>query len=238
MRSVALCLMLCGMLVISGCLYPDHLRKENQVPPHEYIMLVQNAVDLYRQKTGVLPIKNSEMDTPVYEKYVIDFRRLKDQHVLGAIPANAFENGGTNLYVLVDAETEPKVKLLDLISYQQIGDLQKKSDEYRKKHGGKLPAGERINDHFYWLDTKKLGMNNVEIRSPYSRQLLNPVIHESGKVALDYGPDIMRLLEQKPPEASDPGQDLRELLVREFNHVPVHSFPYRFINNEPVLSEN
>ena len=221
-------------VLLSGCY---GAAGQNQAPPHEYILLVQGAVDQYHKKTGVLPIKNSAADTPIYEKYVIDFKRLKDGHFLSTIPTNAFENGGTNLYVLVNVETKPEVKLLDLVSYQQIGDLQKQVDDYRARNGGRLPLGERIAGPFHWIDFDLLRQKPPTIKSPYSRMLLNPVIHESGKVAIDYAPELMRLLE-KAEKSIDPKSDLREILVAESYYVPVHSYPYRLQNNEPVISEN
>lgn len=236
MKAISVCLALCGIVLLSGCLYPNELMTANQAPPNEYITVVQSAVDAYRQKTGVLPIKNSEMDTPIYEKYVIDFKRLKDQHVLSTIPANAFENGGTNLYVLVHVETKPEVKLLDLRSYQQVGDLQKQVVEYRNKHGGELPFGEPVAEHFHWLDFAKLGVTPPEIRSPYSRQTLNVLIHDSGQLAIDYAPEIMRVMQQKNAQSVDPKQDLREILVAESYYVPALSYPYHWLNNEPVVS--
>lgn len=44
-------------LLLSGCAYPKELRKENQINPAEFITVVQQAVDLFHEKTGVLPIK-------------------------------------------------------------------------------------------------------------------------------------------------------------------------------------
>ncbi len=45
------------LLWISGCMYPNELRKENQLASGEYVLVVQNAIDQYKAKTGVLPIK-------------------------------------------------------------------------------------------------------------------------------------------------------------------------------------
>ena len=237
MKAIPVSLSLCILILLTGCLYPKELRYENQIPPHEYIVVVQNAVDRFYEKTKVLPIKNSDMSTPLYEKYVIDFKRLKEQGYLSLIPPNAFENGGNNLYVLVNVETKPEVKLLDLLSYQQIGELQKKVLEYRTKTKGQLPFGEQIAEHYYWLDYGKLGVREKEILSPYSRQTLHPVIHISGMIALDYAPEIMRIIRQQPDRSMDPEQDLRELLVAESYYVPAPSFPYYWVNDEPRIAE-
>jgi hypothetical protein len=235
MKTAVTVVVTAGILLLAGgCLYPKELRQENQVPSGEYIAIVQHAIEQFRQQTGVLPIKNSDMDTPVYEKYRIDFKRLQDRHLLGTIPANAFEKGGTGIYLLIHAETKPQVKLLDLVSYQQVGDVQKLVDAYRNKNNGKIPAGELIADHVYWLDYTKLGTKPPAIKSPYSRNYLNLLVHDSGKVAIDYGPEIMRLLQNQgsPP---GPDEDLRERLTEAYDFVPVLSYPYYWVHNEPVI---
>lgn len=110
--------LLLSAVLLSGCLYPKELRKENQMASGEYVMVVQNAIDQYKAKTGVLPIKNSTENTPIYEKYPVDFRKLQGPY-LSSIPVNAFENGGTAAYVLVDVETKPAVKMMDIPSFQK-----------------------------------------------------------------------------------------------------------------------
>lgn len=236
MRKLSLCAVLTGLfLLLGGCMYPNELRKENQVPPGEYILLVQNAVDTFREKTGVLPIKNSEMDTPIYEKYVIDFKKLQERRLLGTIPANAFERGGSYLYVLINPETKPEVKLMDLAAFQQTVDLQKKVQDYQNSHNGELPSGEQAAEHFYWIDYGKLNMKVQQVKSVYSRQLLNFIMSDKGDVAIDYGPELTALL-QKKTLAPDPKEDLRALLVKESYFVPVRSYPYYFLHNEPVIT--
>jgi hypothetical protein len=235
MKAAGAMTMASGILLFAGgCLYPKELRQENQVPSGEYIAIVQHAIDQFHQQTGVLPIKNSDMDTPVYEKYPIDFKRLQDRHLLGTIPPNAFEKGGTNLYVLVHAETVPKVKVLDLVSYQQTGDVQKLVDTYRSKHNGEIPSGAPVAGRVYWLDYAKLGIKLPAIKSPYSRNYLNLLVDDSGKVAIDYGPDIMRL-PQNSASPPGPNEDLRERLAEAYDYVPVLSYPYYWVHNEPVI---
>lgn len=226
------------LLLLSGCLFPSERRTENQVPPHEYITVVQSGVDLYLKKTGVLPIKNSEMNTPIYEKYQIDFKRMRNQGALSIVPPNAFENGGTNLYVLVNVETEPTVKLLDLLIYQQIGDIQKHINQFRAKNNGNLPLGEQVSEYFYRLDFKQMSMREPEIRSPYTRgQTLPVLIHESGTAVIDYAPEIMKLMQDQVGKAVDSHQDLREILVSNSYFVPIHSFPYYWVDDKPVVHE-
>jgi hypothetical protein len=225
------------VLLLSGCAYPNELRKENQINPAEFITVVQQAIDLYHEKTGVLPIKNSDMTTPLYEKYVIDFAKLKRTNLLSSVPANAFESGGIFLYVLVDVETKPLVKLMDLSAYQSVEDVQKKVDDYIVKNGGQLPKGIAINDTFDYVDFDKLGMKSPEIKSDFNRQnsitfMLNK---NSGKVAIDYGMEIMKMIQSGSLETSlKPDQDLRELLVAKSYFVPIRSYSYFWQNNQPM----
>ncbi len=225
-----------SLIMLSGCMYPGELRKENQVNPSEYMTVVQQAVNQFHTKNGVLPIKNSDMSTPIYEKYVIDFGKLQKGGYLSDIPANAFESGGVFMYVLVNPESKPEVKLIDLTAYQAAVDIQKLADDYRKKHNGEIPKGEKIAPSFYYLDFEKLGSKLPSIRSAYNRQsFIHFIIDESGRVTIDYGPDLMKLIESKGLAGSlEPGQDLRELLVAESYFVPVWSAPFRWSQNQPL----
>lgn len=223
------------MLLLSGCLYPNELRKENQVAGNEFILLVQNAVDQYKEKTGVLPIKNSEETTPIFEKYPIEFKKLKGRY-LSTIPANAFENGGTAVYVLVDVETKPTVKLMDIKSFQTAVEVQQLVDEYRRNHGGQLPKGKAVAPGFYELSFEQMDKKQREITSVYTRQLQLPfIIHESGQTAIDYAPELMRYIDKKQLQGQlQEGQDLRELLVQDSYFIPARSFPYHWKNGQPV----
>lgn len=238
-RRLALKALAALLLVLSlgGCLYPDEQRKENQASVRESILLVQNAVDTYKQRTGVLPIKNSAADTPLYEKYVIDMRKLKEGQYLSQIPGIAFENGGSAMFVLVNPESKPEVKIMDLAAYQLTGDIQKWVDEYKAAHGGEPPKGEAVASHFYVLDFGKMGKKMQQAESRYSRQYLTFVVHESGTVAIDYAPEIMKAMTQQGMTSADPGTDLRSILVNGSPYVPVKSYPYHWINNQPTLSE-
>jgi hypothetical protein len=232
--------LLVGVLLLaclSGCAYPNELRKENQVNPSEFITVVQQAIDQYHAKTGVLPIKNSDLSTPLYEKYVIDFRKLKNANLLSSVPANAFESGGIFIYVLVNVETKPEVKLMDLTASQSVVDLQNQVDAYKSKHAGELPYGIEIAPGFYYLDLNKLGGKPPEIKSTYNRQnLFTYIIHQSsGLVAIDYATDIMKLISSKSLENNVQNvPDLRELLVANSYFVPVHSFAYQWRNKQPL----
>lgn len=222
-------------VLLSGCMYPKELRKENQMASGEYVMVVQNAIDQYKIKTGVLPIKNSTETTPIYEKYPIDFRKLQGPY-LSSIPVNAFENGGTATYVIVDVETKPTVKMMDIPSFQKTLDLQKAVDEYKIKSGGMLPLGEEISPGFYAIDYKILNRKAEETSSMYSPTMKLPfIIQDSGQVWIDYAAEIMRLIDKKQLQNQLDGvQDLRTLLVQDSYYVPARSVAYVWKDGRPV----
>jgi|GEM_PF-6688740 len=73
--------LLCGLvLLLSGSKYPDDQLAKNQIPNQARLENVLGAVDAYRKETkGLLPIKTKPQDTPIYEKYLIDFSSLKEK---------------------------------------------------------------------------------------------------------------------------------------------------------------
>ncbi|MCZ8520545.1 MULTISPECIES: hypothetical protein [Paenibacillus] len=227
-------LLLCVLL--SGCLYPKEMRKQNQAASGEYLPVVQNAIDEYKAKTGVLPIKNSTETTPHYEKYPIDFKKLEGRY-LSEVPSNAFEKGGTATYVLVDVETKPTVKMMDIPSFQHVLELQRDVDSYKIQNGA-LPFGEASAPGFYQIDYGKLNRAQLEVPSVYTRSMLLPLLlTEGGEVVIDYAPEIMRLIDKKGLQSQlDSRQDLRELLVQESYFVPARSAPYRWQDGSPVPS--
>ncbi|WP_426453558.1 hypothetical protein ACP26L_14720 [Paenibacillus sp. S-38] len=232
--KLVLLVVLCGLL--AGCLYPKEMRRQNQAASGEYILVVQNAIDAYKAKTGVLPIKNSTENTPHYEKYPIDFKKLEGRF-LSEVPSNAFEKGGTATYVLVDVETKPAVKMMDIPSFQQVLDLQRDVDSYKIKNGS-LPFGEAAAPGFYHLDFGKLGRAKLEVQSVYTRSMQLPLLlTEGGEVVIDYASEIMRLIDKKGLAGGlKAEQDLRELLVQESYFVPARSVAYHWQGGSPVPS--
>jgi hypothetical protein len=225
------------LLSLSGCVYSNEIKQQNSPATGEYIGLVQNAVDQYIKRNGVPPIQNKDQNTPVYEKYLVDFRKLKNYNLISAIPTNAFENGGTVIYVLINVETKPIVKLMDLISYQKMVDLQKEVNLWIQKHPGQIPKGEAVTDQFYLLDMSKLPIKKVQIESPYSRQLLSILINASGGIAIDYSPELIKAMNKSGLQPGDEQLDLRTVLVDQAFFVPAWSFPYHWINNQPTITE-
>lgn len=49
---------------------------KNQIPYKDQILAVQTAVDTFKKDNGgILPIKTKEAETPIYQKYPIDFKK-------------------------------------------------------------------------------------------------------------------------------------------------------------------
>lgn len=233
----ALLAALAALWTLAGCgVYRGEVTKQGAPASGEYVALVQGAIDAYKQKTGVLPIKNSTESTPIYEKYRIDFKKLQDNHLLSVIPTNAFENGGSAMYVLVNVETKPEVKLMDLPTYQRVGALQNEVDAYMRDNGGQLPRADEVAPGFYSLDYAKLKRKPEELRSPYSRQFVGVVVHESGRIAIDYTQDIANAIAKSGGSQPDAKLDLRTILVAQSYFVPAWSFPYYWHDGKPALS--
>ncbi|MFD0711147.1 hypothetical protein [Paenibacillus sp. GCM10027626] len=219
-------------LFLSGCLYPKEKLAQNQKPAKDALMNVQLVVDKYQKDTGLLPIRNSEPDTPRYEKFMIDFDKLLRMNYVSEIPASAFEKGGSYYFLVINEETDPTVKLMNLAQFQKINDVQNAVAAYKNNNGGKLPAGEKYYPDFYLIDYSKLSVKEPEIQSVFSGQTLHTLLDEMGKVYIDYAIDISQMM----PSASSGYEnmaDLRELLVEQSDFVPVKSPGYKLINGEP-----
>jgi hypothetical protein len=233
-RLAALLLAL-GML--SGCMYRGEIERNQANPAFvaEEIDRVSSAVERYHEARGVYPIKNADASTSVYEKYVIDLKRLVQSQMLSSIPANAFEAGGHYYYLLVHPETEPVVMLMDLSAVQVVADLQKDVDAYRDETGG-LPTGAEAAQGFFAVDYDALGRKAPDLRSPFTNGILPVLLHESGDLLIDYGLDIMEASRRADdPSAVREGDDAREWLAQASPLAPVQSYPYVWTNGEPVL---
>ncbi|TVX92876.1 hypothetical protein [Paenibacillus agilis] len=228
---VSIILIVC--LLLQGCMYPNELRKENQASAKDGILLVQNAVDEYQQRNSLLPIITADQTVPRYEKFRIDFEVLLASEVLGAIPANAFENGGTGVYLIVNEEKKPTVRLMHLPTAQRVNDLQRAVTMYIEKNTGQLPSKEQLYPGFYEISLEKIGARPVEVRSPYSGDTLTFIMNEQGNVFADYAPDIMKAVEKSGKKPADKTDQVQELLVTEGLFVPVKSPVYEWRDNAP-----
>lgn len=228
MGLMALCL-----LALSGCAYPRAQMLQNAAPPVQQIKMVQDAVDQYQKETGVLPIVTKDADTPEFERYPVDFSKIVPKYI-PYIPGAAFEAGGNYMFVLLNAETKPEVRLIDLTVSQGVQSMQEKVSRYfaDKKE---FPLGPKVGDGYYLIDFDKLHTGEESILSHFSGQPMSYIINERGQVGVDYSVDLALALKNAPEKPKQAG-DIRYVLADVSPLAPVKSFPYRLINGEPKLA--
>jgi hypothetical protein len=236
MKVKALCCLLAFMsILLSGCMYPNKELTKNKIPYKDQIQAVQTAVDSFKEDNGgILPIKTKEAKTPIYQKYPIDFKRITPKY-LSEPPGNAYENGGLFQYVLIDVETKPTVKLLDLNITETIRDI-----NLRIKAHKYPPFKKRLAKNVYSIDFKKLGYKNPPYAvSPFTNKNLPFVIKGNGEVYVDYSSDLFQTLKEGNFKVN-PGEDIRPILVKDSMFVPAYSLPYTVDpeNLEPIFLEN
>ncbi|WNC17246.1 hypothetical protein [Brevibacillus brevis] len=219
-------------VLLSGCLYPDERKAENQVPSVFYLEATQKAIEQFQQDTGVLPIVTKQMDTPIFEKYEIDFRKMIPRYMPDA-PGNAFEKGGVYKYVLIDVETKPTAKLLNLGAVSTVADVQSAVNRYRGYYN-KLPIKDDLGNGYYSIDHEELGVKTWQVPSTVGQNFLPLVMNANGEVGIDYASDIAQLLREKKVEVPK-NTDPRYVFARESMFVPAKSFPYELVNGEPRL---
>lgn len=224
----------------TGCMYQSEIQRQQQNPLfiQEEISRVAAAVERYYKERGVYPIQNSDESTPTYEKYVIDLNKLVQMNMLSSIPGNAFESGGKYYYLLIAPEAHAEVKLMDLAWVQRAGAIQRAVQKYKSEHG-RLPIETEVMPGFYTIDYALLGEERVMFHSIFSNQYLPLLLHESGKVLVDYSLDIVEAAKRSPAAESFPdGSDARELLIDASPLSPILSFPYRWTDGEPILTDD
>ncbi|MGG3891895.1 hypothetical protein [Metabacillus fastidiosus] len=222
-------------VLLTGCLYPEERLAQNSVPYDDQIVSVQNAVDRFQEESGgLLPIKTRDMATPIYQKYPIDFNKLAPKY-MAEPPGTSFENGGIYLYVLVNVEEDPTVKLIDLRISEKIRDLNLRLNVYRQSNGYP-PYKEQITGGVYTLDYKELGYEQEPtVQSPYSGEFLPLVIDSDLNIYVDYRLDLYKKLSEKE-HSHKQGEDIRSILVNDSPFVPVYSLPYTVDKkNEPIF---
>ncbi|MBP3039172.1 hypothetical protein J9303_06610 [Bacillaceae bacterium Marseille-Q3522] len=230
----SLIILIIAAVLLNGCMYPQEKIVQNLPPTAEQIKAVQTAVEKFQKDNGgILPIKTREKDTPIFEKYPIDFEKLVPKY-LAEPPGNAFEGGGVFQYVLVDAETNPQVKIFDLRIAETIQELQ-----IRIKTRQYPPFKEQLAANVFTLDYKKLGYKeDPTVLSPYSGKRLPLLIDGQGIIYVDYRIDLFEAV-KKHGENLVPGEDIRFILVEDSHFVPAYSLPYKLAENltEPVFFE-
>lgn len=223
-RTSVIILIVLAVILLQACGYPGDPKATSHMAYKAQITEVQQAVDDYKKKTEVLPIKNSTPETPIFEQNAIDFKRLVPEYLPQA-PFNAYEEGGYFQYMIVNAETHPTVKVYDLTIISTIQDIESKIQIFRQNKGFS-PVGQILANGRYTIDFKAIGYKTApEIKSPYSGQPLSLFMDSQSNVYVNYLPDIynaVKASKQKLPT----GKDLRYLLYENSPYVPVASVPY------------
>lgn len=235
-RSAALVVLLTiTTSLLSGCLYRGDRQQSGPVSYMESVDRIQRALDRFQEDKGILPIVTAREETPRYEKYRIDLDQLKRQGYLEEIPSAAFEQGGSVYFLVIDEETNPTVKVMDLSTVQKVNDVQRKVSSYQSSHGGTLPR-EADGETYPGLHTVNLALLQAEslaLPSVYSGETLPYLMDAKGRVYVDYAFDIMQAIDQSGNTPQD-DEDLRAWLTDRSAFVPVKSLPYRWNGSEPV----
>ncbi|MED1204883.1 hypothetical protein [Heyndrickxia acidicola] len=227
-----LILCLLPALLLGGCLYPQDQKAESEIPNDQQLEIVQTAINEYQKKNdGILPIKTENQDTPIYQKYPIDFTKLTPIY-LSEPPGDAYENGGDYQYVLINAEKKPLVKIFNLEIAEKIRELHIRIDIQ-----GYPPFKAEIARDVYTLDYKKLGYKQEPyVISPYTGHTLPFVITGTGDIYVDYQSDLYQALKQKGQRKFKKGMDIRSILTDHSPFVPAYSLPYTVNEkNEPIF---
>ncbi|WP_410528354.1 hypothetical protein [Rossellomorea marisflavi] len=229
-NGVLALLLVITMSLLSGCLYPEENKSQNKIPYDAQVKSVQEAVDTYQKDTGgLLPIKTKEEDTPIYQKYPLDFKKLVPQY-LNEVPGNAFESGGIFQYVIIDAEEDPEVKIFDLRMAERIREV-----NIRIQAQDYPPFEKQVAENVYKLNYKELGYDDeVYVQSPYTNHNLPLVINGDGEIFVDYSMDLYDKVKDRNDVKE--GEDIRRLLTEDSLFVPAYSLPYTIDDkNEPVF---
>ncbi|MHA6259631.1 hypothetical protein ACXYMX_06900 [Sporosarcina sp. CAU 1771] len=218
-------------LLLTGCMYSGDEQGGQKIPYADQLESVQRAVDQYKESNGgLLPIKTRDAETDMYIKYPIEFSKIVPAYT-EKIPSNAYEKGGIFQYVLMDVETNPTVKLVDLRGAERIREL-----NLRKNINGSTPYKEAVGEGVYRIDFEKMGFKeSLTVPSPYSDATLPLIVGGDGIFYIDYSIDLNRILMEKQPDVK-PGEDIRHILSDEFPVLPAYSKPYTVDENkEPIF---
>ncbi|KGP93139.1 hypothetical protein N780_12570 [Pontibacillus chungwhensis BH030062] len=227
--------LLVAAFILTGCLYPDDRLSKNQIPNQVQLESLQSAVDEYKKNNPYsLPIKTRDQDTNIFQKYPIDYKRLREENLISEAPGNSFERGGVYQYVLIHVEDDPTVKVMDLRATQELQKINNRITAYRNEHQY-APYGERIAKDVYKIDHKKIGLEqSPTIKSPFSDTQLPVVMDAKGKIYLDYRQELYKALQEKQHSYTY-GDDIRYILAKDSPIVPSHSLPYTIQDGEPVF---
>lgn len=223
-------------MILSGCLSPNNELAKNQPSNEAQLERVQTAVETYQEEEqGLVPIKTMSSDTPVFQRYQIDFTALKESNLLSETPGTAYENGGVYQYTLLTPEEDPRVKLIDLQITEAIRSINVQLDFYRNENIYP-PFGEEIAEDVYTLDYQKLGLDTEpSVESPFSNENLPIIMDVEGNLYVDYRIELNNALNEYEHDYEE-GDDIRYILAENTPFVPAYSLPYTIRDGEPIFS--
>src|SRR5690625_2739348 len=194
---IKISVLILSLFLLSGCLYPNSERAENQVPHEIQLDTVQAAIDQYQEENrGLVPIRTKPNDTPIFEKYLIEFPTLKEANAIQETPGNAFENGGYYQYILITPDEDPTVKVIDLRITEALRSVNIRIDTF-KRQNTYPPFGEKVDDGIYLPDYEQLNLEEQPtVVSPYSNENLPIVMDVHGNTFVDYRTDLKRAMEE------------------------------------------
>lgn len=236
-KALQLTVSISFLILLAGCLYPQERLGKNSIPYDDQLTAVQVAVDQFREDNGgILPIQTKDNHTPIYQKYPIDFGKLVPKYMQEP-PGTSFENGGTYQYVLIDPETDPTVKLIDLILVEHIREVALRLKLYREKHTYP-PFGSELAKGRYAINYEELGYKEPPyVVSPFSGENLPLFLDNNGEIFIDYSIDLYHAIQTAKIKPKS-GEDIRSLLADDSPFVPAFSLPYTVNEQgEPIFIE-
>ncbi len=209
MKRMMLMVMVVGATLLGGCMFPDTNRVDN-IPYEEQLTSVQTAVDSFKESTGVLPIKTKPARRRSWNAIrlssVDSSRVIWLTHLSIASKGAAYSNTS-----LVDAETEPTVKLIDLRVTERLQQLQTNINAFRAKEG-KFPFKGSLGKNQFTLDYDLIFVEEEPvIPSPYFDRDLPIYVDGTGQLFVDYREDVKEALENTDMKPKT-GEDIRYLL--------------------------
>ncbi|MDG5470655.1 hypothetical protein P6709_02775 [Jeotgalibacillus sp. ET6] len=220
------------VFLLQGCMYPSQQKSENEIPYEDQIQNVQEAVDRFQEDSGgLLPIKTLEEDTPIYQKYLIDFSKIKPRY-MDQLPGNAYENGGVFQYLLLDVEEDPTVHIFDLRIAEEIRSLQIKIQANRG-----IPFEASLGGKYYSINFEKLGYKeDPMVLSPFTNKELPIIADGDGTIYVDYLTDLYQVVQENELQLDTMEfADVREILHEESSFVPAYSPEYE-VNEENEIT--
>ncbi|MEW9500221.1 hypothetical protein [Jeotgalibacillus marinus] len=230
----AILAIICTVLLLTGCMYPAQQKSENELPYEDQIATVQQAIDQFQEESGgLLPIRTVEEDTPIYQKYLIDYSKLKPRY-LKQLPGNAYENGGVFQYTLTNVEEDPTVRIFDLRIAETIRTL-----NVRIQANQGVPFKEALGDNVFTINYEKLGYKeDPMVLSPFTNKELPLVASGDGTIYVDYITDLYQIAQEQELTLEQSDEDIRSILLNGSMFVPAYSFPYAVNEENKIIYSN